>query len=77
MRDPDRYLPDPGDDSDDITDADVTAAAESIDLDDWIGELLSTWGTDAALLSWARECYLEAMAARERHREAEAKERAQ
>jgi len=73
MRDPDRYLPDPGADADDLTDADVTAAAESIDLDDWIGELLCSWGTDAALLAWARRCYAEAHAAKERAREADRK----
>lgn len=56
MRDPDRHLPDPGDDSHEPTDAEVRAAIASIDL-----EALAwrEWGTNPdGLIAQAIDAYL-------------------
>lgn len=73
MRDPDRYLPDPGID-DSPTDDELEQAAYSVDVTEWVTDLMNTGDDNASLLSWAQDRYREVLAAVERHREAVARE---
>jgi hypothetical protein len=67
MRDPDRYLPDPGIDNS-PTDAELASAADSVDVTRWVMDLANTGDDNAALLAWAQDCYREVMDAVERAR---------
>jgi hypothetical protein len=75
MRDPDRHLPDPGYD-DSPTDDELERAADNVDVTEWVVSLANTGDDNAALLRWAQDRYREVLAAVERAREADARERA-
>lgn len=66
MRDPDRYLPDPGID-DSPTDKELASAADGVDVTQWVMDL-SNCITTSDLLRWAQDCYREVMDAVERER---------
>ena len=67
MRDPDRYLPDPGIDES-PTDDELTSVADGVDVTRWVIDLADTGEDSAAMLRWAQGCYREIMNAVERGR---------
>lgn len=67
MRDPDRYLPDPGYD-DSPTDEELRNAADSVDVAKWVLDLFSHAVTTSDFAQWAQDRYREILNTVEKNR---------